>query len=133
MQALPKIDPERVEAPQLRLLEGRHPALELGAGSLGAWILAFGTLSASGGHGLFLVVALTKLSKIPSLAEIGGPLHGAVVAWFVAAIPLALLALVLRRRFLRLPARGAWSLASACGALTLFAYFVYLRAIALGS
>jgi hypothetical protein len=99
MQALPKIDPERVEAPQLRLLEGRHPALELGAGSLGAWILAFGTLSASGGHGLFLVVALTKLSKIPSLAEIGGPLHGAVVAWFVAAIPLALLALVLRRRF----------------------------------
>lgn len=132
MRPAPRLDDQRVEAPHLRLLERRAPAPELDPASLGAWILTFGTLCASGGHGLFLFCALTRLSKVPSLSELGGPLHAAVVAWFVAAIPLALVVLALRRPFLRLGARRAWSLASTSGALTMLAYIVYLRAIALG-
>jgi hypothetical protein len=131
VQPAPGLDEQRVEAPHLRLLEGRNAATELGPGSLGAWILTFGTLCASGGHGLFLFCAVTRLSKVPSLAELGGPLHAAVVAWFFAAIPLALLVLAMRRPFLRLGVRRAWSLGSTSGALTLLAYLVYLRAIAL--
>ena len=122
---------ESARAPTLRLLEGKNAALELSPGGLGAWILLFGSLCASGGHGVFLFCALTRLSKIPSSVELGGPLEAAVIAWFVVAGPLALLATLLRRAFTRLAPRWAWSLASLIALCSTAAFVIYVRAIAL--
>ena len=65
-----------------------------------SWILLFGALSASAGHGLFLYLALTRKSWIPDLRQVlgkSGALDAAAVSWFLAAVPLALLALASRR------------------------------------
>jgi hypothetical protein len=54
-----------------------------------------------------------------------------VLAWFVAAAPLAFASAALRRRFLGLSAAAGWSLASSALAVTLFAFAYYLHAVAL--
>jgi hypothetical protein len=126
-----RIEPEPLEAPRLRLLEGRSAALQDALGSLRAWILLFGSLSFSGGHGVFLLTALTRLEKVPGRGELGGALELAVIGWFVAAAPLALVCVPLRGRFLRLGGAAAWSLSSGVLALTVAAFAIYLRAIAL--
>ena len=131
MQATLRNEPARSEAPHLRLLEGKNAAPELSYGGLGAWILLFGSLCASGGHGLFLLCALTRLTKIPSAAELGGPLETLVIAWFVLAAPLALAAAFLRAHFTRLAPRWAWSLATLAALCALTAFTIYLRAVAL--
>ncbi|MSR61269.1 MAG: hypothetical protein EXS08_02310 [Planctomycetes bacterium] len=118
-------------APRLRLLEGRDAVSERSQASLRAWILLFGSLSFAAGHGVFLFTALTRLEKLPGRSELGGALESVVLAWFLAAVPLALTCVPLRGRFLRLSATLAWSLASSATALTLAAFTFYLRAIAL--
>lgn len=117
--------------PRLRLLEGKGAAVEATFTSLRAWVVLFGSLCFSGGHGLFLFTALTRLQKIPSRAEMGEGLELLVIGWFVAAAPLALVSAGLRRRFLRLRAATGWSFASGALALTLFAFAYYLHAVAL--
>jgi len=72
MHATLRTEPLRTEAPTLRLLEGKNAAPEISSAGLGAWILLFGSLCASGGHGIFLCCALTRLEKIPSVVELGG-------------------------------------------------------------
>jgi hypothetical protein len=131
MQTPARSDPVRSEAPALRLLEGKRAAPETSSASLRAWILLFGALAFSGGHGLFLFTALTRLSKLPGRSELGGALETAVVAWFVAAAPLALASVPLRGWFLRRSPAAAWSLASGVLAVTLAAFALYLRAVAL--
>lgn len=135
MHALPKIDephsPAEGRAPDLHLVESTLPATLASSRTLGAWILLFGALSACGGHGIFLFSALTRLAKIPSRLEIGGPLAQAVIGWFVLSVPLALVAVLARRRFLRLGARSAWSLASVAALASAAAFALYLHAIAL--
>ena len=115
----------------LRLLEGKNAAQQARAPSLRAWILLFGSLSFSGGHGVFLFTALTRLAKLPGRGELGQGFELVVLGWFVAAVPLALLAVGLRRRFLALTGLASWSLASAVFAATLVAFGWYLHAVAL--
>jgi hypothetical protein len=115
----------------LRLLEGKNAATETRPTPLGAWILLFGSLASSAGHGLFLFTALTRLRKVPGLGELGQGIDLAVLGWFVAAVPLALLAVGLRRRFLALTGLTSWSLASGVFGATLVAFGWYLRAVAL--
>ncbi len=128
----PRIQLEASEPPKLRLLEGKSAALSASVPSLRAWVVLFGSLSFSGGHGVFLFTALTRLKAIPSEAEVGSGLQLAVIAWFVAAGPLAFVSAALRRRFLQLPSGAAWSLASCALALTLGSFALYLHAVALG-
>ena len=118
-------------APVLRLLEGKSAAPEARFASLRAWILLFGSLSFSGGHGVFLFAALTRLRKIPGRSELGHGFELVVLGWFLAAIPLALVAVGLRRRFLELTGLTSWSLASGVFAATLLAFGWYLKAVAL--
>jgi hypothetical protein len=123
--------PDPMTAPKLRLLEGKSAAVEMSQRSLRAWVVLFGALSFSGGHGVFLFAALTRLSKIPARAELGQGLELYVLAWFVAAVPLALASAGLRARFQRLSTASAWSLASGVLAVTVGAFGYYLQAIAL--
>ena len=127
----PKLDLDSSPSTRLRLLEGKSAALETSARSLRAWVVLFGALSFSGGHGVFLFAALTRLSKVPARAELGQGLELAVLAWFLAAVPLAFASAGLRRRFQQLSTATAWSLASGVLALTLAAFAYYLQAIAL--
>jgi hypothetical protein len=127
----PKLTPDPHTAPRLRLLEGKSAAPETSVRSLRAWVVLFGALSFSGGHGVFLFAALTRLSKLPSRAELGQGLELVVLAWFLAAAPLAFASAGLRRRFQGLSTAAAWSLASGVLASTLAAFAYYLHAIAL--
>lgn len=125
----PSLQPE--STPRFRLLEGKGTALEASFTSLRAWVVLFGSLSFSGGHGVFLFAALTRLQKIPGRAEMGHGLELLVLGWFLAAAPLALASAGLRRRFLGLRAAAGWSLASGALVLTLFAFAYYLHAVAM--
>jgi len=125
----PTLDPVS-STPHLRLLDGRSSAAAA-ASALHAWILLFAALCASGGHGLFLACALTRLEKIPGRSELGGPLQIAVLAWFVGAAPLALLAAGLRGQLTRLGPRSLWIFATLTTLATGAAFAIYLRAIAL--
>jgi len=127
----PSQEPESPGNPRLRLLENKEAAPEASFASLRAWVVLFGSLSFSGGHGVFLFTALTRLGKLPSRAELGHGLELAVLAWFVAAAPLAFASAALRRRFLDLSPAAGWSLASSALAATLLAFAFYLHAVAL--
>jgi len=128
--SVPKTNPvQEIHAPAFRLLEGRGTASESSFASLRAWILLFGSFSFAGGHGVFLFAALTRLERLPAATELGGPLETAVQLWFMAGIPLAILAVPLRGRFLRLTGRAGWTLATAASTLTLAAFAIYLNAI----
>lgn len=127
----PSLEPESPGVPRLRLLESKEAAPGASFASLRAWVVLFGALSFSGGHGVFLFTALTRLEKLPSRAELGQGLELAVLAWFVAAAPLALASAALRRRFLSLSPAAGWSLASSALAATLFAFAFYCHAVAL--
>jgi hypothetical protein len=127
----PRVEPASTAVPRLRLLERKEPAPEASFTSLRAWVLLFGALSFSGGHGVFLFTALTRLEKLPSRAELGQGLELAVLAWFVAAVPLAFVCAALRRRFFGLSPAAGWSLASSALAATLFAFAYYIHAVAL--
>jgi hypothetical protein len=123
--------PEETSRPVLRLLEGKSAALDARQASLRAWILLFGSLAFSGGHGIFLFTALTRLSKVPGRGELGQGFELVVLGWFLAAIPLAFVAAFLRRRFQALTGLTSWSLASSVFAATLVAFGSYLYAVAL--
>ncbi|MEQ1892759.1 MAG: hypothetical protein ABL998_09475 [Planctomycetota bacterium] len=126
MAPLSKPDPTAT-VPHLRLVEDAASA----PAPHGAWTLHLVALSASAGHGLFLATALTRLRSLPSRAELGGVLEMAVLGWFVASVPLLALALATRARFLRLtPARAAQVAALSTG-LSVLAFALYLRAVAL--
>ena len=125
----PRIEPPA--APRLRLLEGRDAAVEASFASLRAWVVLFGSLCFSGGHGVVLFTALTRLGKLPSREELGSSIELAVLAWFVAAAPLAFLAGLLRRRFLGLSSATGWSLASGALLATILGFACYLHAVAL--
>ena len=127
----PRIDAESPAVPRLRLLEGREAAPGASFASLRAWVVLFGALSFSGGHGVFLFAALTHLRALPGRAEVGAGLELAVIGWFIAAAPLAIASAVLRRRFLGLSAAAGWSLASGALAATVGAFAYYLHAVAL--
>jgi hypothetical protein len=127
----PRTEPAIPAAPRLRLLENKEAAPEASFASLRAWVVLFGALSFAGGHGVFLVTALTRLEKLPGQAELGTGLELAVIAWFFAAAPLAIVSAALRRRFLALSSAAGWSLASSALAATLFAFAYYLHAVAL--
>jgi hypothetical protein len=122
---------ESPPAPQLRVLPGRSQTPASFASCERAWTLLFGVLCASGGHGLFLACALTRLEKLPSRAELGDGLELLVLAWFVLAGPLALLAARLRGRIAACRLRFAWTLATGAALASAAAFALYLRAIAL--
>jgi hypothetical protein len=127
----PKLPLEAHRPPVLRLLEGKRAAPELTFASLRAWVVLFGSLSFSGGHGVFLFTALTRLEKIPGETELGSGFELAVLGWFLAAVPLAFACAALRRPFLRLTSVAAWSVASGALGATLGAFGYYLYAVAL--
>ena len=128
---VPRIEPQPSAAPRLRLLERKDAVPEPSFASLRAWVVLFGSLSFSGGHGVFLFTALTRLSKIPAREELGNGLELAVLAWFVAAVPFAFASAALRRRFLGLSSAMGWSIASGALVSTLGAFAYYLNAVAL--
>jgi len=127
----PRIEPATPAVQRLRLLERKEAAPEASFASLRAWVVLFGALCFSGGHGVFLFVALTRLEKLPSRAELGSGLELAALAWFLAAVPLAFASAALRRRFLGLSPAAGWTLASSALASTLLAFALYLNAVAL--
>jgi hypothetical protein len=127
----PEVAPTQGQAPVLRLLEGKSAAPDARFASLRAWILLFGSLAFSGGHGVFLFTALTRLQKVPGRGELGQGFDLVVLGWFLAAVPLALLTVALRRRFLALTGLASWSVASGVFAATLVAFGCYLHAVAL--
>ena len=125
MSSLTKPDPAAT-APHLRLVEDAAPA----PAPHGAWTLLVVALSASAGHGLFLATALTRLRSLPSRAELGGVLETAVLAWFVASIPMLAVALALRGKFLALAPAPAARWAALTTVLSALAFVAYLRAVA---
>ena len=127
----PRIELERPAAPRPHLLENEGAAPEASRALQRAWIVLFGALCFSGGHGVFLFTALTRLEKLPGRGELGQGLELAVLAWFMAAAPLAVVVAALRARFLRLSPAVGWSLASTTLAATCLAFASYLHAVAL--
>jgi len=127
----PRPQTQTCAIPNLRLLERKEPVPGPAGASLRAWVLLFGALSFAGGHGVFLFAALTRLEKLPGRAELGTGFQLAVLAWFLAAAPLALVSAALRSRFLGLSAAVGWSLASGALAVTVGAFALYLHAVAL--
>jgi hypothetical protein len=127
----PRMESPSPGVPRLRLLEHKDSVPEASFASLRAWVVLFGSLSFSGGHGVFLFTALTRLEKLPSKAELGQGLELVVLAWFLAAAPLAFASAALRRRFLCLSPTAGWSLASSALVATLFSFAFYLHAVAL--
>lgn len=128
MSNAPRPNPAEPASPHLRLLVNEE---RRAVANLGTWTVLFGALAASAGHGLFLLVALTRLRSLPSRAELGGWLECTVLLWFAASVPLALLAGLARARFLALAPRRARTLALVTSVVALSAFVVYLRAVAL--
>jgi len=96
---------------------------------LGAWILLFGALAASAGHGLFLGARLTRerwIPNFPYLQKAVGTFGTAVLCWFLLAVPLALLAFLLRRALQQ--QRWLWpaALVVALGSAGAFAFYARL-------
>lgn len=127
----PRPHPQTCAIPHLRLLEGKEAAPRRTGASLRAWVVLFGALCFAGGHGVFLFTALTRLHKLPGRSELGEGFELVVLAWFLAAVPLAFACAALRERFLRLSAALGWWLASGALAVTIGAFAYYLRAVAL--
>jgi len=74
------------------------------ARNLWAWILLFGAFAAGAGHGLFLYLRTAHSGWVPDfarLAKSAGNSGTAVIAWFIASMPLALLVWLFRRPLLR--------------------------------
>ena len=85
---------------------------------LRAWIAATVASCACAGLGvLFLYIVVRE--GFPGRNE---PMLGAVIVYFIVAIPQAMALLRWRRRFLRVSARLQWSLASICIALAVIAF-----------
>jgi hypothetical protein len=106
---------------------------QLGAArNLRAWILLFGAFAAGAGHGLFLYLRTARPGWIPNLAPLyrTDKLGTAVVAWFIASLPLAILVGLLRRPLLR--QRWLWPAAIAAAACAVGAFVFYARWIAGG-
>jgi hypothetical protein len=104
---------------------------EIGAGNLRAWILLFGAFAAGAGHGLFLYVRTARGGWLPDFAQLdqtAGTLGTAVIAWFMASLPLAILVGLLRRPL----QRQGWLLpvALAAAACAAGAFVFYARWIA---
>ena len=98
-----------------------------------AFCLLYGALAASAGHGLFLYARLTRHENlVPNwgfVRKMLGELGLATVAWFLAAIPLALAALLLRGPLLR--SRLLWPLALVGAGGAALAYAGYARLMGL--
>lgn len=94
---------------------------------LGPWLLAALPLIACAGVGVFGVIGLVKSGWPDSSAPI---LMKIALVMFIASIPLALAAVMMRRRFLRLPRRRQWLLgAAAAGYVTAACTFIILPAL----
>lgn len=100
-----------------------------GGAAEAALVLLFGALAASAGHGLFLYARLTRhQNALPNwafLRKVTGELGFATIVWFLGAIPLALLALLLHRWLLG--RRWLPALALAVAAAALLAFTSYAR------
>jgi hypothetical protein len=97
-------------------------------GGLWAWILLFGALAAGAGHGLFLYVRTAPPGWMPSFGQLArtegvGTSGMLVIGWFMASLPLALLALAARRALMRQRWLGAAALLVALVAAGAFAYY----------
>jgi hypothetical protein len=91
-----------------------------------AWILLFGALADGAGHGLFLYVRTARPGWIPSfgrLLDTAGISGTLVIGWFMASLPLALLALAWRRALLRQRWLGAAALLVTLAAAGAFAFY----------
>lgn len=91
-----------------------------------AWILLYGALAASAGQGLFLATVLTRHHWMPNwaiLLRVMGRLGTSAIVWFLAAIPLALIALLARRRLQHLT--WLWPLSLAAAAASVAAFVLY--------
>jgi len=89
-----------------------------------AWLLLFAALAASAGHGLFLYVALSPggwLGDLGLVIQRAGVAEAVLLIWFLASLPLALLALVLRRPLQRRAWVAPGAVLVAAAALVAFA------------
>ena len=135
--------PEQGEAPtpfmqlapqteKVPLKEEREQGIAAGDSSqarLAAWSWLSTALTLAAGHGLFLFFAVTRTNLLPSRRELGGGTTAYLVLYFIAAVPLALVVLALRRPLLRLPARTLRLLAAAATLVTAAVFAVYLSRI----
>lgn len=103
-------------------------------GGLWAWILLFGALAAGAGHGLFLYVRTAPPGWLPSferLFKTAGYSGTLVIGWFMASLPLALLAFAARRALMRQRWLGAAALLVALAAAGAFAFYArWMSAVA---
>jgi hypothetical protein len=87
-----------------------------------AWVALTVSLLASAGLGLFLIPFLVAEGKVPGG---NGPFTHALAVYFIAAIPLAGLVLLIRRRLIRLDRHVQWLLAAAAVCVSLAAFVLF--------
>ena len=97
-----------------------------------AWVVTFGCLCLSAGHGIAMALVVKRGKLLPSLADFGDAEMKALMLWFLFAIPLALFAYLLRGAFVRLAPGTQRLLSSGVFAATLIAFLRYALVIARG-
>lgn len=107
------------------------PASGLDATGLTYWGLAFGAFAATAGHGLFLLLALTRLERIPNTAELGGLPNALLVGWFVLSMPLAAWSFLRRSCLIRWPQGRLRAFAWGACAISALAFALYVRKMVL--
>ena len=93
---------------------------------LRAWIVLVVSAWCGAGTGLLFLVGIAAQGLQ------GAPILGLVsILCLIAAIPVGILSLLLRRRFLKLPPSHQWMIASASEILTVGGYLLFVAAVAM--
>lgn len=97
-----------------------------------AWLVLFTSLTLSAGHGLALFFVVTRIRLIPSIRDLGDGEAAVLVGWFLLSVPLAALALLLRRPLTRGNSGRLRVLATLAVLVTAVAFARYAMVIARG-
>ena len=95
-----------------------------------SWAILIAALWATAGHGLFLVAQLVMIYGVPDVEQAGGPAQAALNGCFAAAIPVAVVAVLLRRRLLALPPFALSLLATLAAAAAVTGFALYFATVA---
>lgn len=97
-----------------------------------AWLVLFTSLCLSAGHGIALYFVVSRVKLIPSIRDMGDGEAAVLVGWFLAAVPLAGLALLFRGRLERSSQGKLRVLAALALVLTVVAFARYALIVARG-
>ena len=97
-----------------------------------AWQVLYTSLCLSAGHGVALFFIVTRIHLIPSVHDMGDGEAAVLVGWFLLSIPLAVLALLLRGRLIRMASGKLSLLAMLAMGVTVIAFARYAMVVARG-